>query len=298
MGAGNPFDNELFGAARAIRTDEFNVQLPYYFSQYYNDYQQISYQMSISGQDMILGYNAPVLNLLLIGKPFTWGYILFGNAYGLSWYWMSKLLLGMLVYFEVSKILTKNNLISFFGMFYVIFSPAIQWWFCPHMYDVFFWGAALLAIGYHFFVGNEKWKKILTVVLAIQAFICFIIALFPSLQVSVGLMAVAILIAVLIRDKNEISFNKIDMIRIAVVAITVILVVGSYLIPALGEIIIEVKGQKARLKYPTQFEVKVDTVRLEDSRLSRVWGKEIYRISLKDSKQKIKGEYKFVVEKI
>ena len=236
MGSGNPFDNELFGAARAIRTDEFNVQLPYYFSQYYNDYQQISYQMSISGQDMILGYNAPVLNLLLIGKPFTWGYILFGNAYGLSWYWMSKLLLGMLVYFEVSKILTKNNLISFFGMFYVIFSPAIQWWFCPHMYDVFFWGAALLAIGYHFFVGNEKWKKILTVVLAIQAFICFIIALFPSLQVSVGLMAVAILIAVLIRDKNEISFNKIDMIRIAVVAITVILVVGSYLIPALGEI--------------------------------------------------------------
>lgn len=73
---------------------------------------------------------------------------------------------------------------------------------------------------------------------------------------------------------------------------------GKVTKPALGEIIIEVKGQKARLKYPTQFEVKVDTVRLEDSRLSRVWGKEIYRISLKDSKQKIKGEYKFVVEKI
>ena len=178
MGTGNPYDNELFGAARAIRTDEFNVQLPYYFSQYYNDYQQISYQMSISGQDMILGYNAPVINLLLIGKPFTWGYILFGNAFGLSWYWMSKLLLGMLVYFEVSKILTKNNLISFFGMFYVVFSPAMQWWFCPHMYDVFFWGAALLAIGYHFFIGDEKWKKVLTTVLAIQAFICFIIAFF------------------------------------------------------------------------------------------------------------------------
>lgn len=236
MGTGNPYDNELFGAARAIRTDEFNVQLPYYFSQYYNDYQQISYQMSISGQDMILGYNAPVINLLLIGKPFTWGYILFGNAYGLSWYWMSKLLLGMLVYFEVSKILTKNNLISFFGMFYVVFSPAMQWWFCPHMYDVFFWGAALLAIGYHFFIGDEKWKKVLTTVLAIQAFICFIIALFPSLQVSVGLMAVAILIATLVRDRKEISFNKVDIVRVIIVAVVVCLVVGSYLIPALDEI--------------------------------------------------------------
>lgn len=236
MGSGNPYDNEIFGAARAIRTDEFNVQLPYYFSQYYNYYEQISYQMSISGQDMILGYNAPVINLLLIGKPFTWGYVLFGNAYGLSWYWMSKLILGMLVYFEVSKILTKNNLISFFGMFYVVFSPAMQWWFCPHMYDVFFWGAALLAIGYHFFVGNKKWKKVLTTVLAIQAFICFIIALFPSLQVSVGLMAVAILIATLVRDRKEILFTKIDIIRIIIVVVAVCLIVGSYLIPALDEI--------------------------------------------------------------
>lgn len=68
----------------------YAVQLPYYFSQYYNDYAQISHQMSIGGQDMIVGYNSPVLSLSLIGKPFVWGYILFGNAYGISWYFLSR----------------------------------------------------------------------------------------------------------------------------------------------------------------------------------------------------------------
>ncbi len=53
----------LMGRPRIPRADEYAVQLPYYFSQYYNDYAQISHQMSIGGQDMIVGYNSPVLSL-------------------------------------------------------------------------------------------------------------------------------------------------------------------------------------------------------------------------------------------
>ena len=49
-------------------------------------------------------------------------------------------------------------------------------------------------------------------------------------------MAVAILIATLVRDRKEISFNKVDIVRVIIVAVVVCLAVGSYLIPALDEI--------------------------------------------------------------
>ena len=77
--------DHVVGKARPLRSDEYNVQLPYYFSQYYNDYNLDSHQMSIAGQDMIIGYNAPVKDITMIAKPFTIGYLLFGNERGLSW---------------------------------------------------------------------------------------------------------------------------------------------------------------------------------------------------------------------
>lgn len=131
--------DHVVGNARAIRSDEYNVQLPYYFSQYYNNYNLDSHQMSIAGQDMIIGYNAPVKDITMIAKPFTIGYLLFGNERGLSWYWCSKLILFILVSFEFMYIIThKNKKLSVLGSFLIVFSPAMQWWFSPHMYDVFF----------------------------------------------------------------------------------------------------------------------------------------------------------------
>lgn len=107
----------LFGVPRAFRLDEYNVQLPYYFSQYYNGYGQISHQMSVSGQDMIMGYNAPVLALSLLGKPQTWGYLLFGNAKGLAWYTSFKTIMTFMAAFEMTLVLTRSRYMGLFGGF-------------------------------------------------------------------------------------------------------------------------------------------------------------------------------------
>lgn len=229
----NLFDNAaeynqqsiVVGKSRTIRGDEWAVHTPYYMSQYYNNYDKDSNMMSLDGQDMIVGYNAPVLDISIIAKPFTWGYVLFGNEYGLSWYWCSKMILLFLVSFELCMIVTrKNKKISLLGAVMIAFSPLVQWWFVPHIVDVFFWAMAVFVLAYHFFTA-EKWLKNLSNILLPLAVTTFVLALFPSMQIAVGLSILALFVAIMVRDKKEICFSKKDIWRI----IFMVLVAGGIL---------------------------------------------------------------------
>lgn len=63
-----------------------------------------------------------------------------------------------------------------------------------------------------------------------------------------------------------------------------------------GKVLIEVQGQKVTLEYPRYFEVSLESIELSDVRLSKVWGKKIYRLILKDKQMRMKGVYKFVIK--
>ena len=52
------------------------------------------------------------------------------------------------------------------------------------------------------------------------------------------------------------------------------LTVGNVTFPSEGKIRIEVKGQKVEMTYPSQFKAELETIKLDDPRLSNVWGKE------------------------
>ncbi len=216
----------VLGESRAIRSDEWIVHTPYYMSQVYNDFAKDSNMMSLEGQDMIVGYNAPVGDITAIVKPFTWGYFLFGDERGLSWYWCSKLILLMLVTFELCMIVTKKNKkVSLLGMLMISFAPAVQWWFVPHMVDVFFWVMAVLVLAYHFFTSSGKWRALWMILLPC-AVITFVLALFPSLQIATGLAMIGLFIGLMIRDKEEITFKKRDIWRIVAMGAFVLAVLG------------------------------------------------------------------------
>ena len=62
-----------------------------------------------------------------------------------------------------------------------------------------------------------------------------------------------------------------------------------------GKVTIEVEGKKVTLEYPRQFKVSLESIELPDTRLSKVWGSQIYRIVLVDTVLNCKGSYQFVV---
>ena len=59
-----------------------------------------------------------------------------------------------------------------------------------------------------------------------------------------------------------------------------------------GEVFIEVNGQKVRLEYDSKmFIPSIQTISLTDTRLSNVWGPEIYRLTLSAKKTELSGSY-------
>lgn len=63
-----------------------------------------------------------------------------------------------------------------------------------------------------------------------------------------------------------------------------------------GKVIIKVGEEQATLEYPANFKATLETIELPDTRLSNVWGKQIYRIVLTDSQKKLEGNYKFIIK--
>jgi hypothetical protein len=65
-----------------------------------------------------------------------------------------------------------------------------------------------------------------------------------------------------------------------------------------GTVSFEKDGVKMKMKYDSaQFEPSVETFALTDKRLSDVWGKEIFRLSLNARKMQLSGKYKFTIGK-
>ena len=72
---------------------------------------------------------------------------------------------------------------------------------------------------------------------------------------------------------------------------------GKVDIATSGVVTIEVNGEKVNLQYDkNSFTPSLETVTLDDPRLSNVWGKEIYRLSLTAKKKALSGTYVYTIK--
>lgn len=214
----------LMGHSRTIRSDEYDVLTPYYISQTYNDFKKNSNMMSLTPQNMIIGYNAPVKDITILSKPLDWGYMLLGKDYGLSWYWCMKLILIFAFALECMHIITKNKELSIIGALLVALGPSTQWWFAPHMPDVILWMMAALSLVYYYLSTNKRWLKNTLMIIIPFIFSEYVIAIFPSFQVGLGIFALVILILLIIRDKVSLFKDKKQNIRhVILISLTIIL---------------------------------------------------------------------------
>lgn len=71
---------------------------------------------------------------------------------------------------------------------------------------------------------------------------------------------------------------------------------GNVDITTPGVALIDVDGNKARLNYKaSEFKAELETIELSDPRLSKVWGKYIYRLTLISQKPSLKGKYQYTI---
>ncbi|VTS13679.1 Uncharacterised protein [Streptococcus pseudoporcinus] len=224
-------DGTLVGVPRMIRTDEWMVQTPYFISQANTGNHLINTHYGLSGQNMILAYNAPVKDLSVIGKPANWGFIFLGAAYGLSWYWCFKIIFMLLLAFEFSMIITKKNLfISLIGSLWITFTPATQWWFMQHLGDVVFNSLAIMVFIYHYFRSSKLYQKIAFAGLLAISIVGFVLIIYPAFQVPFAYLILSFFSIVFVKALKQKEVRKSDYLIMVVSVLVSFSIIGYSLL--------------------------------------------------------------------
>jgi len=214
----------LLGVSRPIRSDEYLVQTPMYIAQTQNEkyFPVINMNIRSDGQNMLLIYYAPVCNVATLSKPQNWGFMFFGKEYGLSWYWYSRLLLLLLVTFELCMIITKQNiLISMLGALWITFSPGIQWWYSTHIVDLLIYSQAIITAIWYYTKGVKFKGKILLTLILCVSITGFTLEIYPPFQVPLGFFILIFLIGILYENRRKIKVNTYDYFFIVFVLLFV-----------------------------------------------------------------------------
>lgn len=211
----------LLGTPRMIRTDEWATSTTYILSQgkAQNSFSYFNNVLRGTDTDMFTVSNAPVLDILMLGRPFQIGFLLFGNDVGLSFYWYARLVAMMLGSYELCLILTKRNKkVSLCGMIVITFSAAVQWWYCM---DTLLWGQIVLVLIDKFMNTDKKRNKYLCALGILIAGLSYVFVFYPAWQLSFGYLFLTLVIWILIKNikYRNYKFNKHD---IAVIIITII----------------------------------------------------------------------------
>ena len=112
--AGGTKSGLLFGVTRWIRSDEYNVTSLWNISQANTGLNSISPVLEGgAGVDVRLVYNSAAISLVTIFRPTLWGYVLFGASRGLSWFWISKIILIFLSSFDLFNFFSNNKCAAF-----------------------------------------------------------------------------------------------------------------------------------------------------------------------------------------
>lgn len=218
-------DSTLFGKSRAIRSDEWLVTTPFNLSQKYNGFKLVNDNLNVGNNDMNI-FHAPVLDLSVVVRVFSWGYILFGNEIGLAWSWVLKFIAMCIVYFELGKIITKRDkVLSLMLAVWLTFSPAIMWW---SMLDTIAFAMAIVVL-FNAYVSNKNLslKKKIFIAFGMVVFLCqFAFALYPAWQVPLAYMILAFVIVDFIRYRKNLKVK--DFLIMGITILVTLLILGYF----------------------------------------------------------------------
>ena len=215
----------LLGIARSARSDEWASSTDYILSQGIGEsrFSYFSDKLRGSKTDMFTLVNAPVLDILMLGKPFQMGFLLFGNDMGLSFYWYIRLVAMLLGSFELCMIVTnKNKRISLLGCIMITFSAAVQWWYCL---DCLIWAQIALVLVNLFFETDKKWIKYCSAGGILISLLSYLFILYPPWQLPFAYFMLAMLVWIIMKNWKNYKINLHDVIVIIVTVICFLLLV-------------------------------------------------------------------------
>lgn len=202
-------DGVILGQSRAVRSDEWAVHTPMTLSQYYSDFSVFSDIFRGSSTDMYMVYGQPVMDWSIIFRPFQIGYLFLSPAKGMSFYWVGKLVVLILVSFEMGMLITKKNkLMSLTYAAMVAFAPVVQWWFGANSFpEMLIYGQGIILCVAIYMETSKYWQRILCGLGFIIAGGSYLMVMYPAWQIPFFYVFLLIGIWVIIERRKEFKFS-------------------------------------------------------------------------------------------
>lgn len=214
----------IFGVTRPIRTDEWAVSTPTVMSQFYATgffpYQSDVLRGTVT--DAFISATVPICDITMLFRPFLLGYILLGPAKGLAFFWAGRAIALFMVTFEFAMLITKKNKwLSVAMAILLLFAPVVQWWFIAGgLVEMLIYGQLAILIIYHYMYTQKYWQRVLYAVSLALVGLGFAFTLYPSWEIPMAYVFLAILIWVILSNFKTCTFHVKD---IGIVMITFVL---------------------------------------------------------------------------
>lgn len=225
----------MLGSERGIRSDEWGVTTPIQLGQVNKDVKFSQENQLLGGMDKIqcIGIPIPTKDISMIGKPFTWGFMLFNAEIGFSWYYVMRLSALLIGTYLLSYLLVKNQKIAILGSFIIGFSPGIQWWLTTAsglMETIIYFEFIVITFFNIFKVNQSNQFKLINAIVLLISMIGFTMVLYPAGQIPFAYLGLIILVGLYFDRKNEYKINKknITICLILVILYVIIMVITIY----------------------------------------------------------------------
>lgn len=197
-GEGTDLISPILGRARAIRSDEWMVNVPRLMSAGYSEYGPLNDLVRATTSSNLVASGGLQLDYAALRDPSSWGYYLFGSEYGLSFQWSYRLIVGFLLWYELFIILTKGKrILSVFGASLIWFSTFNLWW---SIVTQLITGPAIVVLFYYYIKQHNRTKRLLIGSALAIAGADYVCALYPAWQVPMGFIILSMMIWILIEN--------------------------------------------------------------------------------------------------
>lgn len=206
-------DANIWGNPKAIRSDEYVVFTEMALSQAEEGFPYFSNVWGYSPKDMSIVFGQPILNLITLYRPFLLGYLFIGAEGGLSFYWVSRFIIGFLTSFEFGRLITRNNItLSVAYALMIILSPIVAWWYSVNsIVELLTFGQLAIVLFYNYIYAEKTKTKILY---ALGIVVCaggYIITFYPRWMYPLSYVFLSALVAIIINNRQNIKITIKDI---------------------------------------------------------------------------------------
>ena len=217
MGATNTWliepdkDNTILGSYRYIRSDEYAVEVPFTTAQKNTGMNNFLDVNGINETNMNISVHCPT-KMFLLFRIYNIGYLFLPLRMAFSFAWNLRIIALILVTYEFLNILTdKKKYLSLIATIIISCSSFINWWMGMAIDILLFGELCLLALDKFMLSKNKKYKIIWSAAFA-YSFISYVFILYPAWQISFGYIFLALAIWIIIKNRKEYKFEKIDIV--------------------------------------------------------------------------------------